>query len=195
MIHENTFYIGFSRSSQNINFHGDEARIRSRVSKKEISRAESKLIEAISTFNVEICDSGKALDLGAAPGGWSKVLADYGYEVLAVDPASLDPVLEDYENIKHIKAKAEDLELDEPLDLIVNDMNIGSRDTARIMCEVKHLLKDGSLAILTLKLPGNVKKRMEEATSILKEKYEILEVRSLFHNKREVTVLLKNLGC
>ena len=162
--------MGFSKSSENINFHCDEARIRSRVGKKEISRAESKLIEALSTFDVDIDSYGKALDLGATPGGWSKVLADYGYEVLAVDPALLDPVLKDYENIKHIKTKAEDLDLDEPLDLIVNDMNIGSKDTAQIMCEVKHLLKEGGLAIVIIKLPGNVRKSIEGGDLYFKRK-------------------------
>lgn len=31
-----------------------------------------------------------ALDLGAAPGGWTAQLAGLGYSVIAIDPAKLD---------------------------------------------------------------------------------------------------------
>ncbi len=191
LIHGNIYYTGFSKSSQNLNFHSDEARIRARAGKREISRAESKLIEALATFKVELDGEGTALDLGAAPGGWSKVLADYGYNVLAVDPAELHPDLEDHPKIKHFKSKAEDLSIEEPLDLIVNDMNREPEETATIMNEIAHLLKEGGLAIVTLKLPSHAQRSIEEASRTLEEEYDVLKIRSLFHNRQEVTALLK----
>jgi len=191
LIHGKTYYIGFSKSSDNLNFHSDEHRIRARAGKREISRAESKLIEALSTFNVELDGHGTALDLGAAPGGWSKVLADYGYQVLAVDPAALHPDLEGNPKITHMKVKAQDIQLENPLDLIVNDMNMEPQETAVIMNEIAHLLKKGGLAIVTLKLPDHAQRSIEEGVAILEKEYSVLKIRSLFHNRQEVTALLQ----
>lgn len=193
LIHGKNFYVGFSKSAENLNFHSDEHRIRARFGKREISRAESKLVEALSAFKIELDGHGTALDLGAAPGGWSKVLADYGYKVLAVDPASLHPDLEKDTRIEHMKLKAQDIELDEPLDLIVNDMNMDPEDTAVIMNEVAHLLKKNGLAIITLKLPGHVEKSIQKGVELLEREYEVLKIRSLFHNRQEVTALLKKM--
>lgn len=191
LIHDNTFYIGFSKSSDNINFHSDEARIRARAGGREISRAENKLIEALATFKVELDGKGTALDLGAAPGGWSKVLADYGYKVLAVDPAELHPDLENNPQISHLKVKSQDVHLQEPLDLIVNDMNMEPQETAVIMNENAHLLKDRGLAIVTLKLPDHPQRSITESVKILEKEYEVIKIRSLFHNRQEVTALLQ----
>jgi 23S rRNA (cytidine2498-2'-O)-methyltransferase len=191
LIHEIFFYVGFSKSTENLNFHSDEHRIRARAGKREISRAESKLVEALSTFKVELDGCGTALDLGAAPGGWSKVLADYGYKVLAVDPASLHPDLEKDTRIEHMKIKAQDTELDEQLDLIVNDMNMDPKDAAVIMNEVAHLLKENGLAIMTLKLPGHAERSIQEGVELLEKEYDVLKIRSLSHNRQEVTALLK----
>ncbi|HBB64573.1 hypothetical protein A3K02_02445 [candidate division WS6 bacterium RIFOXYD1_FULL_33_8] len=191
LVHGKTYYVGFSKSSDNLNFHSDEHRIRARAGKREISRAESKLIEALSTFKVELDGHGTALDLGAAPGGWSKVLADYGYKVLAVDPAALHPDLEQDSRIIHMKSKAQDIQLDEPLDLIVNDMNMDPQETGKIMNDIAHLLKDGGLAIVTLKLPDHAQRSIEEAVAILEKEYEVVKIRSLFHNRQEVTALLQ----
>jgi 23S rRNA (cytidine2498-2'-O)-methyltransferase len=190
-LYDSEYYVGFSRSSDNLNFHSDEYRISSRAGGREISRAENKLIEALASFNIELEGKGTALDLGAAPGGWSKVLADYGYDVLAVDPANLHPKLENDPRIKHIRKKAQDIKLEKSLDLIVNDMNIGPMDTAQIMNDIAPLLKEGGLAIVTIKLPFNPERGIAEAKEILNNKYEVLKIRNLFHNRQEVTALLK----
>jgi len=86
-----------------------------------VSRAEFKLREAIHKFDVSI-EKCQALDLGAAPGGWTKVLADAGVEVTAVDPGELDPVIGGLPNVKHIKSRVEDWQCDQKYDLIVNDI-------------------------------------------------------------------------
>jgi 23S rRNA (cytidine2498-2'-O)-methyltransferase len=190
-LYDSEYYVGFSKSGDNLNFHSDEYRISSRAGGREISRAENKLIEALASFNVELEGKGTALDLGAAPGGWSKVLADYGYDVLAVDPANLHSKLENDHRIKHIRKKAQDIKLEKTLDLIVNDMNIEPKDTAKIMNDVAPLLKEGGLAIVTIKLPFNPERGIAEAKEILNDKYEVLKIKSLFHNRQEVTAILK----
>ncbi len=62
----------------------------------EISRAEFKLLEALEVFGVSLPSRGRALDLGAAPGGWTRLLLEASLSVVAVDPANLDPRLNRY---------------------------------------------------------------------------------------------------
>ncbi len=186
-------YIGYSTSKENLNFHCDEHRIASREGRK-ISRAENKLKEAIAKFNIKLSGEGVALDIGAAPGGWTKVLADYGYNVIAVDPGDLKKELYDNHKIQHMKCKIEDLSFKNYFDIIVNDMNVDPQITANIMNKLSSTLKKDGLAIVTYKL-SNVSKSMEdikEASKILSSNYEVLTVKSLYHNRQEVTALLKN---
>lgn len=189
-IYKDKYFLGFSKSDDNLNFHCDEARIFS-VSGREISRAENKLKEALSKFKITLSGKGKALDLGAAPGGWTKVLADFGYDVVAVDPGDLDLKLSNNPKIIHQKVRIENLEFNEEFDVITNDMNLEPKNTAEIMVNLAHCLKDKGIAIVTLKLPFNPIKGIEEAKAVLSEKYEVLEIKSLFHNRQEVTAYIR----
>jgi len=185
------FYAGFSRASQNLSSHSDEHRLLSRSS-REISRAEKKLKEAINAFKIQVTGTGNALDMGASPGGWTKVLADYGFHVSAVDPGDLHPSLHDHPNIKHYKSRIESVQFEIPFEIVVNDMNIDPQDTARIMNDLAPRLVDGGLAVVTLKLPFyDVERAIGESLDILATYYEILNLRHLAHNRREVTALLR----
>lgn len=185
------YYIGYSKASENLNSHSDEYRIFSR-SGKSISRAENKLKEAICKFNLSINGNGRALDMGAAPGGWTKVLADYGYNVSAVDPAKLHDSLYSHPNIKHYKDRVENIVFDDKFEIIVNDMNVDPQITGKIMCDLAENLIENGMAIITLKLPfSDVERSIKESVAILSEKYEILAIKNLSHNRREVTALLK----
>jgi len=55
------------------------------------SRAYLKLWEALTRLGVWPQPGERCIDLGAAPGGWTWVLAQLGATVLAVDKAALDP--------------------------------------------------------------------------------------------------------
>jgi len=191
LIYGEYFYAGFSRASQNFSSHSDEHRLLSRSS-REISRAEKKLKEAINAFNIQVTGNGNALDMGASPGGWTKVLADYGFHVSAVDPGDLHPSLQNHPNITHYKARVENVQFEIPFEIIVNDMNIDPQDTARIMNDLAPRLADGGLAVVTLKLPFyDVDRAIGESVDILAPYYEVLNLRHLAHNRREVTALLR----
>ncbi|MGB5050631.1 MAG: SAM-dependent methyltransferase, partial [Caldilineaceae bacterium] len=101
----------------------------------QISRAEFKLLEALEVFRIDLPPRGVALDLGAAPGGWTRVLRQKEQFVTAVDPAELDPRLVDDNAVRHKRMTAEEYLADEPdeFDLIVNDMRMDARDSARLM--------------------------------------------------------------
>ena len=64
------------------------------------SRAYLKLWEALTRLGRMPGPGDACLDLGAAPGGWTWVLADLGADVLAVDKAPLDSALQDRPNVE-----------------------------------------------------------------------------------------------
>ncbi len=70
----------------------DEPRRRSAVP-TVVSRAEHKLAEAIHVFGLDLRAGMRAIDLGAAPGGWTFLLAERGLDVVAVDPPHWRPRL------------------------------------------------------------------------------------------------------
>ncbi len=189
-IFEKEYYIGFSTNVENLNYHCDEYRLFSKNG-RQVSRAENKLKEAIAKFKIPLIKNGMALDIGAAPGGWSLVLADYGYHVLAVDPGNLKESVLNNPLIKHFKGRIEDLKINEQFDMIVNDMNVDPKETSLIMNQIASLLKKDGIVILTLKLPIKSTNLIFETISILEEQYQVVAIKSLFHNRQEVTLVLK----
>jgi len=160
---------------------------------RPLTRAEHKIKEAISIFNLEIKRDFRVLDLGAAPGGWTKVLAGLASTVVAVDPADLDPSVEALPNVVHLKCKAEEIPSDiGKFDLVVNDMNLDPAESARIMIGLAKLLKKNSAALMTVKfVTRNRKKHVAQALEILKAKYRDFVVKRLPHNRYETTIFMR----
>jgi 23S rRNA (cytidine2498-2'-O)-methyltransferase len=162
--------------------------------KGQISRAEFKLLEALETFKIDLPPRGRALDLGAAPGGWTRVLRQREQYVTAVDPAFLHRSLQIDKNVRHLRIEAETYLTQEPdsYDIIVNDMRMDARDSARLMVACAKLLYKHGIAIMTFKLPGNKHHQaVDHALNILRSAYIIAGARQLFHNRSEITVYLK----
>lgn len=159
----------------------------------DISRAKYKLMEAIKTFNIDMGGFVTALDLGAAPGGWTSVLLEHGLQVTSVDTGDMDERLYKYPGFKFIKRNASELELEKgSFDILTSDMSWNPKNTARVITGASEYLKAGGTAVVTLKLMGDkVRKTIKEVLAIYNEVFEILEVRQLFHNRDEVTLYLK----
>jgi 23S rRNA (cytidine2498-2'-O)-methyltransferase len=157
-----------------------------------VSRAEHKLAEALDIFRINVAAGQNALDLGAAPGGWSYLLAERGMTVTAVDPGELAPAVETHPDITHIRGRAEDLRLPPAsFTLAVNDMNMDPADSAYVMCSIADLLLPEGHAVLTIKLPGRADRGIAAATAVLESAYDIVDIRHLPHNRQEVTALLR----
>ncbi|MDX1689298.1 MAG: SAM-dependent methyltransferase, partial [Candidatus Promineifilaceae bacterium] len=159
--------------------------------REQISRAEFKLLEALEVFDVPLPERGVALDLGAAPGGWTRVLRQKGQYVTAVDPGRLHQRLEQDPNVRHQQMTAEAYLESGPdqFDLILNDMRLDARDSARLMVDYAPALYRHGRAIMTLKLPEyNRETVIDHAFNILDRAYERLSARHLFHNRSEITV-------
>ncbi|HEX7735395.1 MAG TPA: SAM-dependent methyltransferase [Ktedonobacteraceae bacterium] len=166
---------------------------------EQISRAEFKLLEALETFGVTLPTRGRALDLGAAPGGWTRLLLEAGLRVVAVDPAKLDQRLVRRPNLTHYRGYAEAYleEFEDQRDLfdvITNDMRMDAREAARLLLQMRSFLRHDGFIISTLKLPHATAsvdplRNLREATSLLSRHFDIVQARQLFHNRQEVTVI------
>ena len=77
---------------------------RAQARRKQVaSRAYFKLAEALDLAGVEDLGGKRALDLGAAPGGWTECLLDRGASVVAVDPGALDDAVARRPGVRHIQ--------------------------------------------------------------------------------------------
>lgn len=160
----------------------------------QVSRAEFKLLEAFEVFGIELPAHGVALDLGAAPGGWTRVLRQRGQYVTAIDPGELDARLADDRGIRHLRTTAERYLQDGPdrFDVIVDDMRMDARDSARLMVAFAPALYAHGWALMTLKLPEHDRQPvLDQAFGILRQAYRIVGARQLFHNRSEITVYLR----
>ncbi len=185
--------LGLSTPQQNLSDWAGGAR---RFAREEgqVSRSEFKLLEALEVFQIELAPRGVALDLGAAPGGWTRVLRRYEQYVTAVDPGALDPRIAADAGVRHKMMTAEAYLHDEPdtFDLIVNDMRMDGRDSAQLMVAYARLLYPHGIAVMTLKLPEARRMPIIEYTyNILRRAYKIAGARQLFHNRSEITLYLR----
>ena len=188
-------YLGVSTPEENLSDWAGGMR-RYKKEEDQISRAEFKLLEALETFQIPLPEGGRALDLGAAPGGWTRVLRQKGFEVTAVDPAMLDARLLRDAGVHHAQMTAQTFfaAKQPPFDILVNDMKMDSRVSATLMAEAAECLKPGGWLVLTLKLPERPVTwpgRVQQAIRLLEGAYDIQGARQLFHNRSEVTLVAK----
>lgn len=161
---------------------------------EQVSRSEFKLLEALEVFDIELPPRGVALDLGASPGGWTRILRQRAQYVTAVDPGSLHASLTADKGVRHLRMTAETYLAGDPdeFDVIVNDMRMDGRDSARLMVQYARCLYPHGILLMTLKLPERKRRQViDHARHILEERYEILGMRQLFHNRSEVTLYLR----
>ena len=191
-------YLGISLTTDNLSDWPGGARHFAHLP-EQISRAEFKLLEALEVFGVTLPSQGLALDLGAAPGGWTRILLEAGMQVVAVDPAKLDARLSRQPHLEHYRGYAEDY-LEEAIkrhrkfNVITNDMRMDAREAARLLVQASACLLNDGFIISVLKLPHETSeidplKNLYEALRLLQRHFAIVQARQLFHNRQEVTVL------
>lgn len=150
------------------------------------NRAYLKLWEALTLARARPGPGSRCLDLGAAPGGWSWVLARLGAEVVSIDRAGLAPAVAAMPNVEHRRGDAFKLAPADvaPLDWVVSDL---VAYPARILALARAWAEACPAAALcfTVKLQG------PPAPAILDEFLAIpgSGLMHLAHNKRELTWL------
>ena len=166
------------------------------------SRSYLKLAEAFEVFLDQkeqalwLKPGMTAVDLGAAPGGWTWQLVQRGLKVIAVDNGPLKGAAAGHPAIKHLKQDGFRFRPQRPVDWLVCDMVEQPQRVATLMTEW-FIGGFAQRAIFNLKLP--MKKRVAALHDALNSmrtalnnkgiRYQ-LEARQLYHDREEVTVYL-----
>lgn len=165
--------------------------------KGQISRSEFKLEELFRVHDLDLPESGIAIDLGASPGGWTRILRQRGLTVWAVDPARLDPRLAGDPKVHHVPMTAGPfLQMtDVVADLVVNDMRMDPDLSAAAMLDAAKRLAPGGTMIQTLKVtPHTTLRTVRRVLGELGRAYDIAWAGQLHHNRNEVTVVGRKRG-
>jgi len=166
--------------------------IRFRREEEQISRAKFKLLEAFATFDLRIPDDGHALDLGAAPGGWTSLLLERGLRVTAVDTGEMAPVLRQNPRLTIRQQNVEQVSFPaDSFDLITCDMSWNPLHTAELVVKQAQSVRSGAHGVLTIKLMlDNPTRTIRRVRELVEQEYRVLRIRQLFHNRDEVTMHL-----
>ena len=168
------------------------------------SRSTLKLEEAFLTLldrpEQQLQPGMRAVDLGAAPGGWTWQLVKRSIRVIAVDNGPMDAALMESGIVEHLRVDGFRYQPPIPVDWLVCDM---VEQPSRIANLVAGWFTRGHCrqAIFNLKLP--MKKRFEEMklcreliTSQLNQAdiHFCLRFKQLYHDREEVTAYLARLA-
>ena len=171
---------------------------RLRLPREAPSRSTLKLAEAIAVFlgdrERDLLHEGQsAVDLGAAPGGWTWLLASRGLHVAAVDNGALAPALARSPNVEHVRADGLRWRPKRPVEWLVCDM---VEKPSRVASLVADWLAAGAArnAIFNLKLPMRQRHdEVERCDAIIRDRLAAagvdatLAFRHLYHDREEVT--------
>lgn len=145
---------------------------REALSKGCVSRASTKIEEALHIADLKLHQSMLVLDVGAAPGAWTEYLSRNVEIVVAIDPGKLCTKAQK-SNVSHICKKVEDAhrELQDwtrmrCFDLLVCDINKHPIETTRIIALLLPYLKSGGTIIMTLKFHGRGKFKTSKINEI-----------------------------
>ena len=164
------------------------------------SRSTLKLEEAIHWFiedESKVIKNGMtAVDLGAAPGGWSWQLVQRGLLVTAIDNGPMENKLMQSGMVEHLKTDAFTYRPKKAIDWLVCDM--AERPSLVSKLIAKWFTRgDCHNAIFNLKLP--MKKRLQEVNECLELIHQQLnkaniahqiQAKHLYHDREEITVFI-----
>ncbi|MDD4947929.1 MAG: 23S rRNA (cytidine(2498)-2'-O)-methyltransferase RlmM [Gallionella sp.] len=166
------------------------------------SRSTLKLAEAIEVFldkseQTRLLRQGMtAVDLGAAPGGWTWQMVKRGIRVTAVDNGPMKGVLAKHPLVQHLKQDGFKFAPPRKVDWLICDM---VEKPAKVAARVGDWFASGwcKHAIFNLKLPmkqrlaavdgalGTIRARLDEEGMSYK-----LHARQLYHDREEITVFI-----
>ena len=192
-----TAYVGTSRAATGSAWPMGIPRLA--MPRRAPSRSTLKLAEALITFLTEeerarlLKPGMRAVDLGAAPGGWTWQLAQRGLRVTAVDNGPLEGDVAGDALVEHLKVDGLTWRPRQPMDWMVCDIVL---QPSRIAALVATWLAAGHCrrTIFNLKLP--MKKRyaeVERCAAIIRETLErtrlrhVLALKQLYHDREEIT--------
>ncbi len=160
-----------------------------------ISRAEFKMVEALDCFNINTTNLKEGADFGAAPGGWTKVLAQKGINMIAIDPAQMNEKVTKLINVTHKRMTIQEYFFnhnDKRFDIIVNDMKMDVKKSVNLTMNFYDKLNTNGIVIMTFKLPKDFTlKTIHFNLALLLKKFNLITARQLFYNRSEITVAVQ----
>lgn len=159
------------------------------------SRAAMKLDEALEWYGISPGRGERCVDLGSAPGGWTRRLVERGARVWSVDPGQLAPDLQRHPKVRHVTMSAFDFAPEEPVDWLFCDM-------AWRPLEVAQLLGKWGRRRWAMQLVSNIKLPMKDKLPVVATVRGILEgagwrhvaIRQLYHDRDEITLTARMVG-
>jgi 23S rRNA (cytidine2498-2'-O)-methyltransferase len=153
------------------------------------SRAARKLEEAFAWIGRAPEAGDHAVDLGAAPGGWTAVLLQRRVRVIAVDPANMAPGLRGRRGLAHVKASAFEFWPDEPVDWLFCDMAWRPLEVAALLARWgKRKLAHGLVANVKLPMKQRARHVAEVRKIIAGGGWQDVRTRQLYHDREEITL-------
>lgn len=191
-------YVGLAPRALHLSpWPGGEVRLRREPD--EVSRSARKLEEAMLLFGVPAgppVSGATAVDLGAAPGGWTQFLLREGWRVVAVDSAAPSPQLEGWPHLSWVRGAALAVALPTaPCHLLVADLSWDPVRAADCVLRFGACLAPGAWGLCTIKFFGQEPlAAVAAARRRLERGFHVLAVRHLFHQRAEAMALLRARG-
>lgn len=164
------------------------------------SRASGKIREVLALL-AEIDATSKQfkrwLELGAAPGGMTQHLLEWGADVEAVDLADMSNTVLKNPRVKHRRVHANEITSAANFDALLSDMNGPFINAAEIVARLASTLPPKGLVIFTLKVPEL--RQMTAALDVVHPMFissgvDIILAKHLFHNRTEITLMGQRKG-
>lgn len=160
------------------------------------SRSTSKLAEGLQFMGVAPKAGETAVDLGAAPGGWTFLMATHGVDVTAIDHAELDlPHKQRIKgNIEHLKTNGLKFLPETCTDWLCCDMVMGAEQTLEVL-DKWLAAKRMRAFVVNIKLPqDNPWPAVKKALTLLTKYQESgswpkMFARHLYHDRNEITLM------
>jgi 23S rRNA (cytidine2498-2'-O)-methyltransferase len=159
------------------------------------SRAAMKLDEALDWYGLAPGKGELCVDLGSAPGGWTRRLLDRGARVWSVDTGQLAPDLRQHPRVQHLTSSAFDFEPQHPADWLFCDLAWRPLEVAQLLAKWARR-RWATQLVANLKLPMKDKLPVVRAARALLEAggWEGVRVKQLYHDRDEVTVTARLRG-
>lgn len=205
------FLPAFDRVLLGVSLTGNRAKYLSGIPRLRLqpaapSRSALKLEEAWKVFIPDnqwldyLGGAKKAVDLGAAPGGWTWQLVEQGMLVSAIDNGPMDEALMASGHVEHVKADGYQWRPRSAVDWMVCDIVDKPRRTADMVVDwLTH--RRCKYTVFNLKLP--MKKRYDEwlvcRDSMLEQLddagiHVIFRAKHLYHDREEITCFIERMS-
>lgn len=153
------------------------------------SRAAMKLDEALEWVGIAPGKGDLCVDLGSAPGGWTRRILERGARVWSVDTGLLAPDLAKHARVKHFHQTAFAFTPEEPVDWLFCDMAWRPLEVAQLLAKWGRRRWARTL-VANVKLPMKKKAEMvEEVRAIVASGgWTRIRTRQLYHDREEITM-------